>query len=89
MVGFAESRAPNRIMGLIRETREVAVGEKSVEQVSERGRQCQILVSGSRITSKCDFLKQLFVKQWPSDRQTIIFVCASERIERCGERDGL
>lgn len=55
MVGLAESRAPNRIMGLIRETREVAVGEKSV-QVSERGRQCQTLVSGSRITSQCDFL---------------------------------
>ncbi len=85
----AESCRPNRIIGLIKETREVAVGEKSVEQVSKRGRHCQTLVSGSHISPQCD-LKQLSVMQWPPDRQRgLLCVCASERIESCRERDGL
>lgn len=89
VVGSAESCEPNRIIGLIIETREVAVGEKSVEQVSERRRHCQTLVSGSHITPQCD-LKQLSLMQWPPDRQRgLLCVCVSERIERCRERDGL
>lgn len=73
VVGSAESCGPNRIIELIKETREVAVGEKSVEQVSKRGRHCQTPVSGSHKTPQCD-LKQLSVMQWPPDRE-VFCVC--------------
>lgn len=51
VVVSVESCGANRIIGIIKEMREVAVEEKSVEQVSKRRRHCQAPVSGSHTLS--------------------------------------
>lgn len=75
---------PNRIIGLIKETR-VAAGEDSVEWVSKRGRHCQTSVSGSHITPQCD-LKQRSMMQWHPDRQRSLCVCVWKNRELHGKR---
>lgn len=54
VLGSTETCRPNRKIGLIKDTREVSVGEKSVEQFSKRESHCQTPVSGSHITPQFD-----------------------------------